>query len=262
VRDAMGGRVRNAVSGGSTMGRRLGLFFDGAGVTIHEGYGLTESTAAATVNPPGRVRFGTVGQPVPGATVGLTHDGEILLRGRTVFSGYLGDPKDTAGALGDGWLHTGDLGSLDAHGYLTITGRKKEIIVTASGKNLSPGLLEDRVREHPLIEHCVVIGNDPPFVAALVTLDPDAMAYWLKIREKNPADPRDMVRDPDLETEVRRAVSAANTRVSQAESIRAFRTLPVAFTEEHGLITPSRKLRRKVIEEVFAGEIEAIYART
>jgi long-chain acyl-CoA synthetase len=262
VREALGGKVRNAVSGGSTMGRRLGLFFDGAGVTIHEGYGLTESTAAATVNPPARVRFGTVGQPVPGATVRLTDDGEILLRGRTVFSGYLGDPQGTAGTLGDGWLHTGDLGSLDARGYLTITGRKKEIIVTASGKNLSPAPLEDRVREHPLIEHCVVVGNDRPFVAALVTLDPDAMAYWLKIRDKNPSDPREVVHDPDLETEVRRAVSAANTRVSQAESIRAFRILPVAFTEEQGLITPSRKLRRKAIEEVFAEEIEAIYART
>jgi long-chain acyl-CoA synthetase len=259
VREAMGGKVRNAVSGGSTMGRRLGLFFAGAGVTVYEGYGLTESTSAATVNPPGRVRHGTVGRPVPGTGVRITDEDEILLCGGGVFSGYLADEEGTAAALRDGWLHTGDLGSLDKEGYLTITGRKKELIVTASGKNLSPAVLEERVREHPLVEHCIVLGNDRPYVAALVTLDPEAVKHWLKLRDKGPAEPVDLVRDPDLEAEVRRAVSAANTQVSKAESIRAFRILPFGFTEESGLLTPSRKLKRLSIEQVCAPEIEDLY---
>ncbi|MET8679680.1 long-chain fatty acid--CoA ligase [Streptomyces sp. NPDC004647] len=261
VREAMGGKVRNAVSGGSTMGRRLGLFFDGAGVTIYEGYGLTESTSAATANPPGRVRFGTVGRPVPGTTVRLGDDGEILLRGGTVFSGYLNDTGGTAEALRDGWLSTGDLGSLDEDGYLTITGRKKETIVTASGKTLSPAPLEERVREHPLVEHCVVVGNDRPYVAALVTLDLEAVAHWLNLRGKPPLVLQDLVADPDLEAEIRRAVSAANTQVSKSESIRNYRILATPFTEEQGMLTPTRKLRRRRIEEFCAQEIAALYAR-
>jgi long-chain acyl-CoA synthetase len=259
VREAMGGNVRNAVSGGSTMGRRLGLFFAGAGVTVYEGYGLTESTSAATVNPPGRVRHGTVGRPVPGTGIRLTDEDEILLRGGGIFSGYLADEDGTAAALRDGWLYTGDLGSLDEEGYLTITGRKKELIVTASGKNLLPSLLEERVREHPLVEHCIVLGNDRPYVAALVTLDPDAVKHWLHLLDKQPVEPDALVGDPDLEAEVRRAVSAANTQVSKAESIRAFRILPFSFTEERGLLTPSRKLKRLSIEQACAPEIEAMY---
>ncbi|MEU8569572.1 AMP-dependent synthetase/ligase [Streptomyces pathocidini] len=259
VRAALGGRVRNAVSGGSTMSRRLGLFYDGAGLTIYEGYGLTETTAAATANPPGRVRYGTVGPPVPGTAVRLTEDGEILLRGPIVFSGYLGDPDGTAAALCDGWLATGDLGSIDEDGYLTITGRKKEIIVTASGKNLSPVRLEERVREHPLVDHCVVLGNDRPYVSALVTLDLEAVRHWLSLRGKPPVHASDPAADPDLRAEVRRAITAANTLVSKAESIRTFRILSTPFTEESGLVTPSRKLRRRRVEEAFAREIEAMY---
>lgn len=261
VREAMGGKVRNAVSGGSTMGRRLGLFFAGAGVPVYEGYGLTESTSAATVNPPGKVRHGTVGRPVPGSALRITDEGEILLSGGGVFAGYLGDPDGTAAVLRDGWLHTGDLGSLDDQGYLTITGRTKELIVTASGKNLSPALLEERVREHPLVEHCIVLGNDRPYVTALVTLDTEAVRHWQKLRDKPVADPAELVGDPDLEAEVRRAVSAANTQVSKAESIRAFRVLPFGFTEERGLLTPSRKLRRRSIEQACHPEIEALYGR-
>jgi long-chain acyl-CoA synthetase len=262
VREALGGRVRNAVSGGSTMGRRLSLFFDGAGVTVYEGYGLTESTSAAACNPPGRVRHGTVGRPVPGTAIRITQDHEILLRGGNVFAGYLDDPVGTAEALRDGWLHTGDLGSLDEDGYLTITGRKKELIVTASGKNLTPGVLEERVREHPLVEHCVVLGNGRPYIAALVTLDPDAVAHWLRLRGRpDLPDPGGLVGDPDLEAEVRRAVSAANTQVSKAESIRVYRILPFSFTEERGLLTPSRKLKRRAIEQACSPEIEALYGR-
>ncbi|MFF0593748.1 AMP-dependent synthetase/ligase [Streptomyces antibioticus] len=260
VRAAMGGRVRHAMSGGSAMDRRLGLFFAGAGVQIYEGYGLTESTAAATANPPERTRYGTVGQPIPGVTVHIADDGEVWLHGGNVFQGYLNNPKATDETLHDGWLATGDIGSLDEDGYLTITGRKKEILVTSGGKSVSPGVLEERVRDHPLVNQCIVVGNDRPFVAALITLDPEAVEHWLQMRGKPQAGPAELVRDNDLETEVRRAVVAANTLVSQAESIRTFRILAQPFTEEHGLLTPSLKLKRKAIENTYADEVDALYS--
>lgn len=259
VRAAMGGRIRNAMSGGSGMDRRLGLFFAGAGVQVYEGYGLTESTAAATANPPEHTRYGTVGQAIPGTTVHIADDGEVWLRGGHVFQGYLNNPKATDGSLHDGWLATGDLGSLDEDGYLTITGRKKEILVTSGGKSVSPGVLEERVRDHPLVSQCIVVGNDRPYIAALVTLDHEAVEHWLQMRGKAAMAPARLVRDPDLETEVRRAVVAANTLVSQAESIRTFRILAQPFTEEHGLLTPSLKLKRKAIEKTYAREVEALY---
>ncbi|MFF9525654.1 AMP-dependent synthetase/ligase [Streptomyces achromogenes] len=259
IRAAMGGRIRNAMSGGSAMDRRLGLFFAGAGVQIYEGYGLTESTAAATANPPGRTRYGTVGPPVPGVTVHIADDGEIWLRGGTVFQGYLNNQKATDETLHDGWLATGDLGALDEDGYLTITGRKKEILVTSGGKSVSPGVLEERVRDHPLVSQCIVVGNDRPFIAALVTLDREAVEHWLQMRCKPGMTAAELVRDADLEAEVRRAVVAANTLVSQAESIRTFRILAQPFTEEHGLLTPSLKLKRKAIEKAYANEVEALY---
>ncbi|MEU2227308.1 AMP-dependent synthetase/ligase [Streptomyces sp. NPDC018347] len=259
VRAAMGGRIRNAMSGGSGMDRRLGLFFAGAGVQIYEGYGLTESTAAATANPPGRTRYGTVGQAIPGVTVHIADDGEIWLNGANVFQGYLNNPKATDETLHDGWLATGDLGSLDEDGYLTITGRKKEILVTSGGKSVSPGVLEERVREHPLVNQCIVVGNDRPYIAALVTLDQEAVEHWLQMRDKPRPAPAQLVRDPELETEVRRAVVAANTLVSQAESIRTFRILAQPFTEEQGLLTPSLKLKRRAIEKAYAAEVDALY---
>jgi len=259
VREAMGGRVRHAMSGGSAMDRRLGLFFAGAGVTIYEGYGLTESTAAATANPPEQTRYGTVGQAIPGTTVHIADDGEVWLYGGNVFQGYLNDPKATDATLHDGWLATGDLGSLDDDGYLTITGRKKEILVTSGGKSVSPQQLEERVRDHPLVAQCIVVGNDRPYIAALVTLDAEAVEHWLNMRGKPPLKPAQLVHDPDLETEVRRAVVAANTLVSQAESIRTFRILAYQFTEEHGLLTPSLKLKRKAIETAYSEEVEALY---
>ncbi|MCN9242633.1 AMP-dependent synthetase/ligase [Streptomyces sp. RY43-2] len=259
LRAAMGGRVRQAMSGGSAMDRRLGLFFAGAGVQIYEGYGLTESTAAATANPPERTRYGTVGQAIPGTTVHIAEDGEVWLRGGHVFQGYLNNPVATAEVLHDGWLATGDLGSLDEDGYLTITGRKKEILVTSGGKSVSPGPLEERVREHPLVAQCIVVGNDRPYVAALITLDADAVEHWSQMRGKPGLPPEQLVHDPDLETEVRRAVVAANTLVSKAESIRTFRVLAHQFTEEQGLLTPSLKLKRKAIENAYATEVEALY---
>ncbi|MGW0464956.1 AMP-dependent synthetase/ligase [Streptomyces sp. NPDC003027] len=259
VREAMGGRVRHAMSGGSAMDRRLGLFFEGAGVTVFEGYGLTESSAAATANPPGRVKYGTVGQPIPGTTVHIAEDGEVWLHGGQIFSGYLNDPEATAAVLNDGWLATGDLGALDEEGYLTITGRKKEILVTSNGKSVSPAGLEERVRAHPLIAQCIVVGNDRPYIAALVTVDQEAVEHWLAMQGRMPLPPAEMVRDPSLETEIRRAVVAANTLVSQAESIRTFRILAHPFSEEHGLLTPSLKLKRKAIEKAYAAEVEALY---
>ncbi|MEU8520818.1 long-chain fatty acid--CoA ligase [Streptomyces sp. NPDC048577] len=259
VREAMGGRVRHAMSGGSGMDRRLGLFFEGAGVTVFEGYGLTESSAAATANPPERTKYGTVGQPVPGTTVHIAEDGEVWLHGAHVFSGYLNNPQATAAVLNNGWLATGDLGMLDEDGYLTITGRKKEILVTSGGKSVSPTALEERVRAHPLIAQCIVVGNDRPYIAALVTMDQEAVEHWLSIQGRPAMSPAELVRDPSLETEIRRAVVAANTLVSQAESIRTFRILAHPFSEEQGLLTPSLKLKRKAIEKAYAVEVEALY---
>ncbi|MFI6892915.1 AMP-dependent synthetase/ligase [Streptomyces sp. NPDC050256] len=259
VREAMGGRIRHAMSGGSGMDRQLGLFFAGAGVTVYEGYGLTETTAAATANPPERTRYGTVGQPIPGTTVHIADDGEVWVYGANVFGGYLGAPKATAAVLNDGWLATGDLGALDEDGYLTITGRKKEILVTSGGKSVSPAGLEERVRAHPLVAQCIVVGNDRPYIAALVTIDQEAVEHWLAMQGRQELTPGELVRDPDLEMEVRRAVVAANTAVSQAESIRTFRILAHQFTEEHGLLTPSLKLKRKAIETAYASEVDALY---
>lgn len=259
VRDAMGGRCRYAMSGGSAMERRLGLFFEGSGMRIFEGYGLTESTAAAIANPPEQTRFGTVGRPVPGTTVRIADDGEVLLHGGQIFQGYLNNPRATADALHGGWLATGDLGQLDDEGYLTITGRKKEILVTSGGKSVSPAMLEERVRAHPLVAQCIVVGNDRPYISALVTLDTEAVSHWLTMREKPELKAQDLVRDSDLETEIRRSVVAANTQVSQAESIRTFRILAAQFTEESGMLTPSLKLKRKAIENAYAVEIEALY---
>ncbi|MEU9980891.1 AMP-binding protein [Streptomyces sp. NPDC050856] len=259
VRDALGGRMRHAMSGGSSMDRRLGLFFAGAGITVYEGYGLTESAAAATANPPERTRYGTVGQPVPGTSVHIAEDGEVWLRGPHVFSGYLGDPAATGSVLRDGWLATGDLGRLDEDGYLTITGRKKEIIVTSGGKSVSPVGLEERVRAHPLVAQCIAVGNDRPYIAALVTLDQEAVEHWLAMQNRPSLPPAELVRDPDLEAEIRRAVIAANSLVSQAEAIRTFRILAFPFTEEYGLLTPSLKLKRKAIEVAYAAEVDALY---
>ncbi|MEU3408020.1 AMP-binding protein [Streptomyces sp. NPDC006670] len=259
VREALGGRLRHAMSGGSAMARRLGLFFDGAGITVFEGYGLTESCAAATANPPGAVKYGTVGPPIPGTTVHIAEDGEVWLHGPHVFSGYLGDARATEEVLREGWLATGDLGRLDGDGYLTITGRKKEILVTSNGKSVAPAALEERVRSHPLVSQCVLVGNDRPFVTALVTLDMEGMAHWLSMRGLAQRPAEQLVGDPALTAEVRRAVVAANTLVSQAEQIRAFRVLAGQFTEERGLLTPSLKLKRRAIESAYAQEIAGLY---
>ncbi|HKA94884.1 MAG TPA: long-chain fatty acid--CoA ligase [Streptosporangiaceae bacterium] len=262
LRAAVGGRVGHSVSGGAALGDRLSHFFRGAGITIVEGYGLTETTAASTVNRPSRNKIGTVGQPLPGVSVRITEDGEILLAGHNRFVGYWHNDGATAEALTpDGWLRTGDIGDLDDEGYLRVTGRKKELIVTAGGKNVSPAVLEDRIRAHPLVSQCLVVGDGRPYVAALITLDPEAVRAWLA-RRNRPADTSisQLTDDPDLIAEIQTAVDDANKAVSRAESIRRFRVLPTDFTEETGYLTPSLKLRRSVVTKDFADEIEALYA--
>ncbi|MGW1177678.1 AMP-dependent synthetase/ligase, partial [Kitasatospora sp. NPDC002543] len=251
--------VRSVMCGGSTLRRELGLFFTGAGLQLYEGYGLTETTAAITANPPGRQKLGTVGQPVPGASVAIADDGEVWVRGGSVFGGYLNHPRCTAESLVDGWFATGDLGRLDEDGYLSITGRKKDLIVTSSGKNLAPAALEERVEAHPLVSQCLVVGDDRPYVAALITLDPAALAHWLKTHGREQSDPWTALADEELHVEVQRAVAAANTAVSRAESIRAFRLLPREFSEDQGLLTPSLKLRRGAIAAHYAADIEELY---
>jgi long-chain acyl-CoA synthetase len=262
LRAAVGGKVQYAVSGGAPLGERLGHFFRGAGITVLEGYGLTETSAATAVNKPTRNKIGTVGQPLPGVAMRIGDDGEILVRGPNVFPGYWQNKAATGEVLDDeGWLHTGDLGDLDDEGFLRVTGRKKELIVTAGGKNVAPAVLEDRLRAHPLVSQCMVVGDGRPYIACLVTLDPDALDYW-KRQHGRPADVTmaDLAADPELTAEIQEAVDEANKAVSRAESIRRFRVLAVDFTEETGHMTPSLKVRRGVVAKDFAADIEALYS--
>jgi long-chain acyl-CoA synthetase len=262
IKAAFGGRTAWAVAGGAALGPRLGHFFRGIGVTVLEGYGLTETTAAATVNTRAATRIGTVGRPLPGFEVRIGDDGEILIRGGHVFRGYWDDPAATAAVLDvDGWFHTGDLGSLDEGGYLTITGRAKEILVTSSGKNVAPGPLEDVVRAHPLVSQAMVVGDGRASVAALVTLDVDGVAAWLEQAGRPSTPVADLVDDPDVLAEIGGAVEAANATVSSAEAIKRFRILPVDLTEDSGHLTPTLKLKRAVVMEDFADAVAALYAK-
>lgn len=260
VRAELGGRMRYAVSGGSPLDRDLNLFFSAAGIIIYEGYGLTETSAAATVVPPLGPRPGTVGQPIPGTAIRIADDGEVLIRGGVVFGGYWNNPEATDAVLKDDWFATGDLGALDEDGYLTITGRKKDLLVTSGGKNVSPAVLEDRLRSRAPVGQCLVVGDNRPFVAALITLDPEAMAHWLSVRGL-PADTphAELVRDERLRTDIQQAVDHANAAVSRAESIRAFRLVEGEFTEDNGMLTPSLKVKRHTVTAAYAQEIEAIY---
>ncbi|HEV2371758.1 MAG TPA: long-chain fatty acid--CoA ligase [Streptosporangiaceae bacterium] len=261
LRAALGGRVTHAVSGGAPLGERLGHFFHGAGVTVLEGYGLTETSAATTVNRPERVKIGTVGQPLPGASVRIADDGEILIHGPNVFMGYWRNEAATAEVLEDGWLRTGDIGELDDEGYLSVTGRKKELIVTAGGKNVAPAVLEDRIRAHYLVSQCLVVGDQRPYVACLITLDEEALALWQSRHPRQPGEGAEDVRhDPELLAEVQSAVDDANKAVSRAESVRRFRILGTDFTELNGYLTPSLKVRRNLVIKDFAADIDALYA--
>ena len=262
LRAALGGEVKYAVSGGAALGDRLGHFFRGIGVTILEGYGLTETSAATTVNRPDAIRVGSVGRPIPGASVKIASDGEILLKGGQIFRGYWNNEKATAEVLeADGWFHSGDIGELDKDGFLRITGRKKELIVTAGGKNVAPAVLEDRLRAHMLISQCMVVGDNKPYIAALITLDPEAVPTWLDQNDL-PADTpiADLANNPKVIAEMQQAVDQANKAVSNAEAIKKFHILGVDWTEEGGQLTPSMKLKRNVVMKEFGSDVEALYA--
>ena len=261
LRAALGGQVAWAVSGGAPLGARLGHFYRGIGVTILEGWGLTETMAAGAVNTPAHLRIGTVGRPSPGVTIRIADDGEILMSGENVYRGYWHNPEATAETVRDGWFHTGDIGALDDDGFLRITGRKKEIIVTAGGKNVAPAVLEDRLRAHPLISQCMVVGDEKPYIGCLITLDPEAVGPWLKARGRAEGTPVvDLVDDEELRAELQKAVDEANRAVSQAEAIRRFSVLPVDWTEENGQLTPSMKLKRNVVMAEFGSAVEDLYA--
>ncbi|MEV8065582.1 long-chain fatty acid--CoA ligase [Streptomyces sp. NPDC085995] len=262
IRSALGGRLRHVICGGSPLGRRLAAFYAGAGIAVYEGYGLTESTGAATVTPPHRPRLGTVGWPLPGTRVRIAADGEVLLSGGQVFRGYW-DPHagGVVPATHEGWFPTGDIGRLDDEGYLTITGRKKEILITAGGKNVAPAPLENWLRQHPLISQCLVLGDGRPYVGALVTLDVDGITHWRRMNGKHPVPPELLTDDPELRAVLQRAVDEANKLVSRPESIRRFAVLPVDFTEQAGHLTPSMKLRRAAVLRDFAREVEGLYER-
>ncbi|MEU5216175.1 AMP-dependent synthetase/ligase [Streptomyces sp. NPDC020807] len=261
LRAVLGGRGEFAISGGAPLGERLGHFFRGIGFTVLEGYGLTESCAATAFNPWDRQKIGTVGQPLPGSVVRIADDGEVLLHGEHIFTEYWNNPAATAEALADGWFHTGDIGTLDEDGYLAITGRKKEILVTAGGKNVAPAVIEDRIRAHALVAECMVVGDGRPFVGALVTIDEEFLGRWAAEHGKPAGSTAASLReDAELVAEVQRAIDDGNAAVSKAESVRKFRILPAQFTEEAGHITPSLKLKRNVVAKDFADEIEAIYS--
>ncbi len=259
LREAMGGRVQYAVSGGAPLGTRLGHFFRGIGVCILEGYGLTETTAPATVNLPDAMRIGTVGPPLPGVDVRIADDGEICIRGVNVFRAYRGNDEATRESVHDGWFHTGDIGELDDAGYLRITGRKKEILVTAGGKNVAPAVLEDRLRAHPLVSQCIVVGDGQPFIGALVTLDEEMYPGWAANHGLDDVPFAKAAADERVLAEVQHAVDDANTAVSKAESIRKFVILDSDFTEESGHLTPSLKLKRNVVMRDFGDEVDALY---
>jgi long-chain acyl-CoA synthetase len=259
LRQALGGSCTYAISGGAPLGDRLGHFYRGIGLTVLEGYGLTETTAALAVNLPDATKIGTVGRPLPGTSVRVADDGELLFRGGQVFAGYWGDEAATAEAVNrDGWFHTGDVGEVDDEGFVRITGRKKEILVTAGGKNVAPAVLEDRLRAHALVDQCLVVGDGQPFIGALVTIDRETFPAWAEQHGKS-SDVADLVDDHDLVATVQEAVDEANKAVSKAESIRKFTILPGEWTEEGGPLTPSLKLKRRVVMRESREEIEALY---
>jgi long-chain acyl-CoA synthetase len=261
LRAVLGGRARHAISGGAALGERLGHFYRGIGFTVLEGYGLTESCAPTAFNPWDAPKIGTVGRPLPGSTVAIADDGEVLLRGDHLFDEYWHNEAATAEAMAGGWYHTGDIGTLDEDGYLSITGRKKEILVTAGGKNIAPAVIEDRIRAHALVGECMVVGDGRPFVGALITLDEEFLPRWAKEHDKTGLSREALLTDPELLASVQQAVDHGNAAVSRAESVRAFRILPGQFSEESGHLTPSMKLKRHVVAKEFAAEIDDLYRR-
>lgn len=262
IRAGMGGRVEAAISGGAPLGVRLGHFYRGAGISILEGYGLTETTSGATLNLYGAHRVGSVGRPVPGTSIKIAEDGEVLIRGPIVMDGYWQNQAANDEVFdSERWFKTGDLGKLDDEGFLYIVGRKKELIVTAGGKNVAPAVLEDRLRAHPLVSQCMVVGDNQPFIAALVTIDQDALKAWVANNKKDGASINDLVNDPDLIAVIQTAVDDANKAVSKAESIRKFTLLPTDFTIAGGHLTAKLSVKRHVVAKEFAKEIEALFSK-
>ncbi|TCC33416.1 AMP-dependent synthetase/ligase [Kribbella sindirgiensis] len=261
LRAVLGGQVQYAVSGGAPLGDKLGHFFRGIGVPVLEGYGLTETTAAVSVNLPDDIRIGTVGRPLPGVTVGVADDGELLFKGGQVMQGYWKNDEATANAIdADGWFHTGDLGEFDVDGFIKITGRKKEILVTAGGKNVAPTMLEDQIRLHPLVSQCMVVGDGKPFIAALITIDPENIVPWATTRDK-PTDVAKLTQDADLIAEIQKAVDEANATVSHAEAIKKFSILPTDWTQETGELSLKLSLRRHIVMEKHGDDVEALYTK-
>jgi long-chain acyl-CoA synthetase len=261
LRAALGGQCANAISGGAPLGDRLGHFYRGIGVNVLEGYGLTETTAALTANLPGAQKVGTVGRPLQGTSVRVADDGELLFRGGQVFAGYWHNDEATAEVKdANGWFHTGDVGEIDDEGFVRITGRKKEILVTAGGKNVAPAVLEDRLRAHHLVDQCIVVGDGAPFIAALVTIDPETLPTWAEKHGRS-SHVVDLLEDADLRAEIEAAVDEANKAVSKAESIRRFAILPTEWTEEGGQLTPSLKIRRGVVMREHRDDVDALYIR-
>ena len=259
LRAVLGGRATYAISGGGPLGERLGHFYRGIGLIIIEGYGLTESTAPTAVNLPGKSKIGTVGPPIPGTAIRIDDHGEVLLKGPHIFTGYLNNPEATEQALVDGWLRTGDIGTLDEDGYLRITGRAKEILVTAGGKNVAPAVLEDRLRAHPLISQCIVVGDARPYIGALITLDPEMLGTWCTNHGLPELSIAEAAKHPKVREALEAAVADANTVVSRAESIRRFEVLDQDFTLEGGYLTPSQKLRRSEVMRDFSDDVNRLY---
>ena len=261
IRTGLGGRVEAAISGGAPLGERLGHFYRGAGIRVLEGYGLTETTAGATLNLTSAHRVGSVGKPIPGTTIKIAEDGEVLIKGPIVMQGYWqNDAANKEVFTSDGYFKSGDLGKIDDDGYLSIVGRKKELIVTAGGKNVAPAVLEDRLRSHPLISQCMVVGDNKPFIAALITIDPDAIKPWAVANKKEGASIADLAKDPTLQAVIQTAVDETNKAVSRAESIRKFTILPVDFTIPGGQLTAKLSVKRHVVSQQFAREIDELFA--
>ena len=261
IRTGLGGRVEAAISGGAPLGERLGHFYRGAGIRVLEGYGLTETTAGATLNLTNSHRVGSVGKPIPGTTIKIAEDGEVLIKGPIVMQGYWqNDAANKEVFTSDGYFKSGDLGKIDEEGYLSIVGRKKELIVTAGGKNVAPAVLEDRLRSHPLISQCMVVGDNKPFIAALITIDPDAIKPWAVANKKEGASIADLAKDPTLQAVIQTAVDETNKAVSRAESIRKFTILPVDFTIPGGQLTAKLSVKRHVVSQQFAREIDELFA--
>ena len=261
IRAAMGGAVEAAISGGAPLGVRLGHFYRGAGITILEGYGLTETTAGATLNLTNHLRIGSVGRPIPGNAVKIAEDGEVLISGPIVMRGYWQNDAANQEVFDGQWFKSGDLGRLDDEGFLYITGRKKELIVTAGGKNVAPAVLEDRLRAHPLVSQCMVVGDNQPFIASLITVDQDMLKGWIAANNKSGATMDTLRNDPDLIAVIQTAVDEANKAVSKAESIRKFTILPTDFTIAGGQLTAKLSLKRHVIGEQYAAEIAALFTK-